>query len=215
LYRVRAMRPHDIVARANQRTIERARRYVWAHDATQTGFIEKHRDRAIRILPKRTRAIPRIRPTLGSTTGTAIGAQAAMGRAALGVKRAGVAAIVVLLARMAGLIAEGRTRVVSDLTAATVLAEVSARAAAVQGGTEEPTIAGLDHTAVIDSHTWRPPTRPKSAPHTRHGPPMASGLVPCLLQRSVTVSVPAAVLRSEERCRAPASCYGKETVVAR
>jgi hypothetical protein len=37
------------------------------------------RDRAIRILPKRTQAIPRIRPTVGSTTLTAIGAQAATG----------------------------------------------------------------------------------------------------------------------------------------
>src|SRR5262245_7814480 len=111
------------------------------------------RGRPIRMLPK-ARAIPRTHPTVGSTTATAIGAHAAMGRAALGVKTAGVAAIVVLLARMAGLIAEGRTGAVADL-AATVLAEVRARVAAAQAGTEEPPIAGLDHMAVIDSRGWR------------------------------------------------------------
>jgi hypothetical protein len=114
------------------------------------------RDRAIRILPKPTQAIPRIRPTVGSTTGTAIGAQAATGRVALGVKRAGVAVIVVLPARIVGAIAEGRARVVADLAAATVLAEGRAKAAAaVRAGTGEPPIAGLDHMAVTGSRGWR------------------------------------------------------------
>jgi hypothetical protein len=40
-------------------------------------------------------------------------------------------------------------------------------------------------------------------------------LVPGFVQRSVTVSVLVAVLRLEERCRARASCYEKETDVAR
>jgi hypothetical protein len=73
------------------------------------------------------------------------------------VKRAGVAVIVVLAARIVGLIAEGRRRVVADLAAATVLAEGRAKAAAVavQAGTVEPPIAGLDHMAVIGSRGWR------------------------------------------------------------
>ena len=105
------------------------------------------------MLPK-AQAIPRIHPTVGNTTVTAIGAKATMGRAALGVKRAGATAIVVLLARMAGLIAEGWTGIVADL-AAVAMAEVRARVAAAQAGTEEPPIAGLDHMAVIDSRGWR------------------------------------------------------------
>ena len=71
-------------------------------------------------------------------------------------KRAGVALIVVLSARIVGLIAEGRTRVVADLAAATVLAEGRAKAAAaVRAETVEPPMVGLDHMAVIGSRGWR------------------------------------------------------------
>jgi hypothetical protein len=44
---------------------------------------------------------------------------------------------------------------------------------------------------------------------------MASGggLVPCFVQGSVTVSVPAVMLRSEERCRARASCYERKPLL--
>src|SRR5262245_19227294 len=107
------------------------------------------RDRPIRTRPRRTQAIRRIRPRVGSTTGTAIGAQAAMGRAALGMKRAGAAEIVVLPGRIAGLITAGQTRVVADLAAARALALGRARVATEQAGTVAPTIAGWDHTAVI------------------------------------------------------------------
>jgi hypothetical protein len=49
-----------------------------------------------------------------------------------------------------------QTRAAADLAAATVPALGRVRAAAVQARRAEPTIAGLDHTAVIDS---REPTR--------------------------------------------------------
>jgi hypothetical protein len=51
LQRVREMRPRDIVGRANQQTIQRARRYVWARDAAQEGFIAKHMGKKLEPLP--------------------------------------------------------------------------------------------------------------------------------------------------------------------
>jgi hypothetical protein len=75
------------------------------------------------------------------------------GPGAVGIKRAGIAVIVVLLAGIAGPTAADQTRVVADLAVDTALAEGRARAAAVQAGTVEPIIAGLDHTAVIGECT--------------------------------------------------------------
>jgi hypothetical protein len=39
---LKGVRPRDIVGPANRQTIERARRYVWAQDTSQEGFIRKH-----------------------------------------------------------------------------------------------------------------------------------------------------------------------------
>jgi Protein of unknown function (DUF4238) len=51
LAHVREMRPRDIVTRTNQQTVERARRYVWAQDATQAKFIGKHMGKKLEPLP--------------------------------------------------------------------------------------------------------------------------------------------------------------------
>jgi hypothetical protein len=52
LHRLRAVRPRDIVARANRQTVERARRFVWAEDSSQTSFIEKHMSKKLEPLPR-------------------------------------------------------------------------------------------------------------------------------------------------------------------
>jgi hypothetical protein len=107
------------------------------------------------ILPKRTEAILRINPTVSNTTEVAIGARAAIGRAELGMERTGVAATGATLGKVGGAIAAEQTRAAADL-ATRVPAQGRARAAAVQAGTAEPPVAGLDHTAVIDSHEADP-----------------------------------------------------------
>jgi hypothetical protein len=108
------------------------------------------RDRSIRTLRNHTQPIPRIRLTASDTT-EAIGARAAIGRTALGAERTGVAAIGATLGKVTGTIAGGLTRVVTDLAACGAPVLGRARPAALQAGMAEPTIAGLDHTAVIGS----------------------------------------------------------------
>ena len=51
LQSVRAERKRNIVSRANQQTIERARRFVWAADNSQEAFIRKHRGKKREPLP--------------------------------------------------------------------------------------------------------------------------------------------------------------------
>jgi hypothetical protein len=48
---LKGVRPRDIVGPANKQTIERARRYVWAQDTSQEGFIRKHMGKKIEPLP--------------------------------------------------------------------------------------------------------------------------------------------------------------------
>jgi hypothetical protein len=115
------------------------------------------RDPRIRILLKRTQAILRTRPTINDTTEVAIGARA-VGRTAVGVERTGVVAIGATLGEVTGMIGEGQTRAAADLAVAGALAPGRARAAVVQAGTVEPTIAGSDHTAVTGSRRRTPPT---------------------------------------------------------
>jgi hypothetical protein len=44
-------RPRDTVGLANRKTVERARRYVWAQDSSQETFIGKHMGRKRELLP--------------------------------------------------------------------------------------------------------------------------------------------------------------------
>jgi hypothetical protein len=44
-------RPRDIVGLANRKTVERARRYVWAQDSSQETFIGKHMGKKREPLP--------------------------------------------------------------------------------------------------------------------------------------------------------------------
>jgi hypothetical protein len=58
-------RPRDIVGLANRKTIERARRYVWARDSSQQTFITKH-------MGKRREPLP-LFPNLGEREGLSDG----------------------------------------------------------------------------------------------------------------------------------------------
>jgi hypothetical protein len=51
LQSVRAERKRNIVSRANQQTIERARRFVWAADNSQEAFIRKYMGKKREPLP--------------------------------------------------------------------------------------------------------------------------------------------------------------------
>jgi hypothetical protein len=51
LQSVRAERKRNIVGRANQQTIERARRFVWASDTSQEAFIHKRMGKKREPLP--------------------------------------------------------------------------------------------------------------------------------------------------------------------
>jgi hypothetical protein len=51
LHRLTAVRPRDIVSRANSHTVEQARRFVWAQDSSQTSVIEKHMSKKLEPLP--------------------------------------------------------------------------------------------------------------------------------------------------------------------
>jgi hypothetical protein len=48
---LKSVRPRDIVGPANRQTIERARRYVWAQDTSQEGFIRKHMEKKLEPPP--------------------------------------------------------------------------------------------------------------------------------------------------------------------
>jgi hypothetical protein len=51
LRELNSRRPREIVALANKRTVERARRYVWAQDSSQQAFIGKHMGKKRELLP--------------------------------------------------------------------------------------------------------------------------------------------------------------------
>jgi hypothetical protein len=51
LRELNSRRPHEIVALANKRTVERARRYVWARDSSQEAFIGKHMGKKLEPVP--------------------------------------------------------------------------------------------------------------------------------------------------------------------
>jgi len=48
---LRTRRPRDIVGPTNTQLVERARRYVWAHDLSQTAFISKHMGKKLEPVP--------------------------------------------------------------------------------------------------------------------------------------------------------------------
>jgi len=51
LRELNSRRPQEIVGLANRRTVERARRYVWAQDSSQQAFIGKHMGKKLESLP--------------------------------------------------------------------------------------------------------------------------------------------------------------------
>jgi hypothetical protein len=51
LRQLRALPPRDIVHNSNRHLVGRARRFVWAHDQSQTSFVEKHMSKRMETVP--------------------------------------------------------------------------------------------------------------------------------------------------------------------
>jgi len=51
LQRLRSLSPREIVRNQNRSIVERARRFVWSHDESQSAFIEKHMSRNMEATP--------------------------------------------------------------------------------------------------------------------------------------------------------------------
>jgi hypothetical protein len=51
LQRLRALPPRELVHNSNRFIVSRARRFVWAHDQSQTAFIEKHMSKQMEPTP--------------------------------------------------------------------------------------------------------------------------------------------------------------------
>jgi len=51
LQRLHALPPREIVHNSNRFSVGRARRFVWAHDQSQTAFIEKHMSKRMEAVP--------------------------------------------------------------------------------------------------------------------------------------------------------------------
>jgi hypothetical protein len=49
--RLRALPARDIVQNSNRHLVGRARRFVWAHDRSQTAFVEKHMQERMEPVP--------------------------------------------------------------------------------------------------------------------------------------------------------------------